>query len=37
MHLTEIGWGWGIDWIHHALDTDHWQAFVNTVVDLQAP
>lgn len=37
MHLKEIGLGWGVGWIHLALDRDHWQAFLNTVVHLQAP
>jgi len=25
-------YGNGVDWIHLALDSDHWQAFVNTVM-----
>jgi hypothetical protein len=33
MDLREIGWG-DTDWMHLAQDTDHWQAVVNTVMNL---
>jgi hypothetical protein len=36
MDLRETGWE-GMDWIHLAEDTNHWQAFVNTVMDKQVP
>jgi hypothetical protein len=30
--------GWeGVDWIHLAQDTNQWQAFMDTVMKLQAP
>jgi hypothetical protein len=34
LNLRVIGWE-GVDWIHLAQDRDQWQAFVNTVMDLQ--
>jgi hypothetical protein len=27
----------GLDWMHVAQDRDHWQALVNTVINLLAP
>jgi hypothetical protein len=36
MDLIQIGWG-GMDWIDLAQDRDQWKAFVNTVMNLQAP
>jgi hypothetical protein len=37
MDLREVGWGGIIDWITLAQDQDRWQAFVNTVMNLQVP
>jgi hypothetical protein len=34
MDLREIGWG-SVEWIQLAQDRDRWQAFVNTVMNLQ--
>jgi hypothetical protein len=31
--LQEVGWG-GMDWIGLAQDTNRWQVFVNTVMDM---
>jgi hypothetical protein len=36
MDLREIGWG-DMDWIGLVLDSDHWQAVVNTVMSLCVP
>jgi hypothetical protein len=36
MDLREIGWE-GVDWIHVAQDRVHWQALVNTVMNLRVP
>jgi hypothetical protein len=36
MDLRETGWS-GLDWIHLTEDRDQWQAFVNTVTNLQVP
>jgi hypothetical protein len=36
MDLREIGWG-GMDWIDLTQDTDHWRAFLNTVMNLRVP
>jgi hypothetical protein len=36
MDLREIGWE-GVDWMHLAQDRGQWQAFVNTVMNLQVP
>jgi len=36
MDLREIGWE-GVNWMHLVQDRDHWQALVNTVVNLQIP
>jgi hypothetical protein len=36
MGLKEIGWQ-GVDWIHLAQDRDKWQAFLNSVMNLQVP
>jgi hypothetical protein len=33
MNLGEIGWE-GVDWVHMAQDRDHWQVFVNTIMNL---
>jgi alpha-glucosidase (family GH31 glycosyl hydrolase) len=33
MDLREIGWG-DVEWIHLAQDRDHWQAFVNVMMNL---
>jgi hypothetical protein len=35
MDLKEIGWGWGVEWIHLAQDRDHWRAVVNAVMNLR--
>jgi hypothetical protein len=34
MDLRETGWG-SVEWIHLAQDRDRWQAFVNTIMNLQ--
>jgi hypothetical protein len=36
MDLREIGWD-GVDWVALAQDTDHWRAFVITVMNLRVP
>jgi len=36
MGLQEVGWG-GMDWIDLAHDRDTWQAYVNTVMNIQVP
>jgi len=36
MDLRETGWE-DMDWIHLAHDRGHWQALVNTVMNLQVP
>jgi hypothetical protein len=36
MYLTEIRWG-DLDWIDLAQDRDHWNAIVNTVMNLRIP
>jgi len=33
MDLQEVGWG-GMDWIDLAQDTNRWQVFANTVMDM---
>jgi len=34
MNIREVGW-YGGDWMHVAQCRDHWQAFVNTLMNLQ--
>jgi hypothetical protein len=34
--LREIGWG-VMDWIHLAIDTDQWLAYVNMVMKFRVP
>jgi hypothetical protein len=34
MGLKEVGWGWGLEWIHLARDRNRWWAVVNTVMNL---
>jgi len=36
MDVREIGWE-GVEWMHLAWDTDQWQVFVNTVMNLWFP
>lgn len=36
MNLTEVGWD-GVEWIDLPLDTDHWDAVENTIIDLWVP
>jgi hypothetical protein len=36
MDLEDIGWE-GVDWMHLGEDRDHWQALVNTVMNLWVP
>jgi hypothetical protein len=36
MVLRELGWEI-VDWIHLAQDRDQWQAFVNMVMNPEAP
>jgi len=36
MDLREIVWE-GVEWMHLAQDRDQWQAFMNTVMNLQVP
>jgi len=33
MELQEVGWS-GMDWIDLTQDTNRWQVFVNTVMDM---
>jgi len=33
MHIRELGWE-GVGWIHMVQDRDHWQAVLNTVMNL---
>jgi hypothetical protein len=35
MDLREIGWGWGVEWIHLVQDRDRWRAVVKAVVNLR--
>jgi hypothetical protein len=34
--LKELGWE-EVDWMHMAQDRDHWQAPLNTVMNLRVP
>jgi hypothetical protein len=36
MDVKEIRMG-GVDWIHLTLGVDHWQALVNTAMNLRVP
>jgi hypothetical protein len=36
MDIRKTGWK-GVNWMHLAEDGDQWQAFVNTVMNLQVP
>jgi hypothetical protein len=36
MDPREVGWE-GEDWMHLAQNRDHWQAVVNTIMNLRVP
>jgi hypothetical protein len=36
-NLREKGWGWRVDWINLAQDSDQWRVLVNTVKNLRVP
>jgi hypothetical protein len=35
MDLREIGWGWGVEWIHLAQDRGCWLALAHVVMNLR--
>jgi hypothetical protein len=36
MNLRKLEWG-GMDWINLAQDREHWQAIMNTAMNLRVP
>jgi hypothetical protein len=37
MHLQEVGWGGGMDWIDLTEIRDRWRAVVSVVMNLRVP